>query len=158
MYINISYKFHRIPNRQSRFITKVHDLLGQPSYIHTLFWLLVSLKLSPLYIYVHYSDYWSVWHSPPSIYVHYSDYLSVWRSLPSIYVHYFDYWSVWHSLPSIYTYIILTTGQFDTLCPPYGPWCEETFWGCEQHRRRPACASAQSDQRLCYSHFEKNHM
>ena len=22
---------------------------------------------------------------------------------------------------------------------------------CEQHRRRPACASAQSDQRLCYS-------
>ena len=21
---------------------------------------------------------------------------------------------------------------------------------CEQHRRRPACASAQSDQRLCY--------
>ena len=24
---------------------------------------------------------------------------------------------------------------------------------CEQHRRRPACASAQSDQRLCYSQF-----
>ena len=23
--------------------------------------------------------------------------------------------------------------------------------GCEQHRRRPACASAQTDQRLCYS-------
>ena len=22
---------------------------------------------------------------------------------------------------------------------------------CEQHRRRPACAFAQSDQRLCYS-------
>ena len=22
--------------------------------------------------------------------------------------------------------------------------------GCEQHRRRPACAFAQSDQRLCY--------
>ena len=33
MYINISYKFHRIPDRQSRFITKVHDLLGKPSYI-----------------------------------------------------------------------------------------------------------------------------
>ena len=32
MYINISYKFHRIPDRQSHFITKVHDLLGQPSY------------------------------------------------------------------------------------------------------------------------------
>ena len=24
---------------------------------------------------------------------------------------------------------------------------------CKQHRRRPACASAQSDQRLCYSRF-----
>ena len=33
MYINISYKFHRILDRQSRFITKVHDLLGQPSYL-----------------------------------------------------------------------------------------------------------------------------
>ena len=30
--IIISYKFHRIPDRQSRYITKVHDLLGQPSY------------------------------------------------------------------------------------------------------------------------------
>ena len=30
--------------------------------------------------------------------------------------------------------------------------------GCEQHRRRPACASAQSDQRLCYSLFGKYHM
>ena len=29
---------------------------------------------------------------------------------------------------------------------------------CEQHRRRPACASAQSDQRLCYSLFKKYHM
>ena len=29
---------------------------------------------------------------------------------------------------------------------------------CEQHRRRPACASAQSDQRLCYSLFGKYHM
>ena len=29
---------------------------------------------------------------------------------------------------------------------------------CEQHRRRPACASAQSDQRLCYSLFRKNHI
>ena len=26
---------------------------------------------------------------------------------------------------------------------------------CEQHRRRPACASTQSDQRLCYSLFWK---
>ena len=30
--------------------------------------------------------------------------------------------------------------------------------GCEQHRRRPACASAQSDQRLCYLRFVKNHI
>ena len=29
---------------------------------------------------------------------------------------------------------------------------------CEQHRRRPACASAQSDQRLCYSYFRKCYM
>ena len=28
---------------------------------------------------------------------------------------------------------------------------------CEQHRRRPACASAQSDKRLCYSLFGKYH-
>ena len=28
----------------------------------------------------------------------------------------------------------------------------------EQQMRRPACASAQSDQRLCYSLFEKCHM
>ena len=133
------------------------DTLG-PLYLHTLFWLLVSLTLSTLYIYVHYSDYWSVWHSLPSIYVHYSDYWSVWHTPPSIYtyiilttgqfdtlclyicklfwllvsltlsasiyVHYSDYWSVWHSLPSVYTYIILTTGQLDTLCPLF----IHTFW------------------------------
>ena len=29
---------------------------------------------------------------------------------------------------------------------------------CEQHRRRPACASAQSDQHLCYSLFGKYHI
>ena len=29
MYINISYKFHRIPDALSHFTTKVHDLLGQ---------------------------------------------------------------------------------------------------------------------------------
>ena len=28
----------------------------------------------------------------------------------------------------------------------------------EQQRRRPACASAQSDQRLCYSLIEKYHI
>ena len=36
MFINLSYKFHRIPDRQSRFIIKVHDLLGQPSYVRYL--------------------------------------------------------------------------------------------------------------------------
>ena len=36
MYINISYKFHRIPDTQSHFITKVQDLLGQPSFIQNL--------------------------------------------------------------------------------------------------------------------------
>ena len=30
--------------------------------------------------------------------------------------------------------------------------------GCEQHRRRPACASTQTDQRLCYSIIKKNHI
>ena len=30
--------------------------------------------------------------------------------------------------------------------------------GCEQHRHRQTCASAQSDQRLCYSRFGKNHI
>ena len=29
---------------------------------------------------------------------------------------------------------------------------------CEQHSRRPACASAQSDQRLCYSLVRKYHV
>ena len=29
---------------------------------------------------------------------------------------------------------------------------------CEQQRRRPACASAQSDQRLCYSLIGKYHI
>ena len=33
MYIEISYKFHRIPDTQSRVLTKVYDFLGQPSYI-----------------------------------------------------------------------------------------------------------------------------
>ena len=32
------------------------------------------------------------------------------------------------------------------------------FGGREQHRRRTACASTQSDQRLCYSLFRKHHI
>ena len=36
---------------------------------------------------------------------------------------------------------------------------EKLFSGvCEQQRRRPACASAQTDQRLCYSIFGKYHI
>ena len=34
MYKNISLKYHRITGTQTRVITKVHDLLGQPSYIY----------------------------------------------------------------------------------------------------------------------------
>ena len=30
--MKMSCKFHKIPGTQSRVITKVHDLLGQPSY------------------------------------------------------------------------------------------------------------------------------
>ena len=33
MLMNKSQKNHRIPNAKSRAITKVHDLLGQPSYM-----------------------------------------------------------------------------------------------------------------------------
>ena len=48
----------------------------------------------------------------------------------------------------------------ESVCPPSIPTCI-TPWAstrenlfsvvCEKQRRRPACASAQSDQRLCYS-------
>ena len=33
MWMKTSCKFYRIPGTQSRVITKVHDLLGQPSYM-----------------------------------------------------------------------------------------------------------------------------
>ena len=33
-----------------------------------------------------------------------------------------------------------------------------SYDGCEQHRRRPAWAWTQSDQRLCFSLFEKYHI
>ena len=33
MYINTSYKYHRVTCTQSCVIRKVHDLLGQPSYV-----------------------------------------------------------------------------------------------------------------------------
>ena len=39
------------------------------------------------------------------------------------------------------------------------PRREKTRLGvCEQHRRSPDCASAQSDQRLCYSLFGNFYM
>ena len=45
--------------------------------------------------------------------------------------------------------------------PPftYGPRCEKTcFRRFVKKRCRPACASAQSDQRLCYSFLGKHHI
>ena len=33
MYINTSFKYHRVTWTQSCVVTKVHDLLGQPSYM-----------------------------------------------------------------------------------------------------------------------------
>ena len=35
---------------------------------------------------------------------------------------------------------------------------KSVFGVCEQQRRRPACASAQSDQRICYSLIGKYHI
>ena len=32
------------------------------------------------------------------------------------------------------------------------------FVACEEQRRRPACAAAKSDQHLCYSLSEMNHI
>ena len=37
-------------------------------------------------------------------------------------------------------------------------WENLSLGVCEQHRRRPACASAQSYQHLCFSFFGKNHI
>ena len=40
-----------------------------------------------------------------------------------------------------------------------GPQRENfVFWVCKQQRHRPACASAQTDQHLCYSLFGKDHI
>ena len=36
MYKNTSYTYHRVTYTQSCVITKVHDLLGQPSYMYVL--------------------------------------------------------------------------------------------------------------------------
>ena len=50
--------------------------------------------------------------------------------------------------------------KLDKLCNHDWASTQETLSSgvCEQHRRRPACASTQSDHRLCYSLFGKYHM
>ena len=54
MYMNTSYRYHSISDTKSRVITKVHDLLGQPSYLcccyccphgHAFFSKLIIIKL-----------------------------------------------------------------------------------------------------------------
>ena len=46
-----------------------------------------------------------------------------------------------------------------TLKMLYGIWASPrenlSSWICEQQSRRTACASAQTDQRICYSRFGK---
>ena len=60
MYIITSLKYHRITDKQSRVMTKVHDLLGQPSYscnsigvyclnVHV-YWLFAAFKAISIYI------------------------------------------------------------------------------------------------------------
>ena len=46
-----SCKFHRLPGTQSRVITKVHDLLGQPSYIFKIA-LVISENVRIAFLYV----------------------------------------------------------------------------------------------------------
>ena len=43
--------------------------------------------------------------------------------------------------------------QLEILYMLYGPHCMKNLYSgvCEQQRHRPACAFAQTDQRLCYS-------
>ena len=52
--------------------------------------------------------------------------------------------------PLIFTFAVRSSGSI-------WAWAREdpSSGICEQHRRRPACASAQSDQRLCCSLCEK---
>ena len=52
------------------------------------------------------------------------------------------------------------SGSLQELKNTYGPRREKTCLRgvCEQHGRRPACASAQSDQRPCYSLIGKYHI
>ena len=45
MCINTSFKYHRVTCTQSCVITKVHDLLGQPSY-YSIFLICIPIKIS----------------------------------------------------------------------------------------------------------------
>ena len=48
---------------------------------------------------------------------------------------------------------------FGTYHISHGPHAINLSLGvCKQHRTRPACASAQSDQHLCYSLFEVSYV
>ena len=44
----------------------------------------------------------------------------------------------------------------DLSIPDICPLSYIVFMVCEQQRQRPACASSQTDQRLCYSLFVKD--
>ena len=64
--------------------------------------------------------------------------------------------------------VILRVHVFACLCSNVYPRCVNHNWAstrvnlssgvCEQQRRRPACAYAQSDQRLCRSYIGKYHV
>ena len=75
-------------------------------------------------------------------------------------VHY--YLEIITCAPSISTmdhpkFIVLNQKE-ESICM-YGPGCEKTSClDLQTQRRRPACASTQSDQRLCYSLNRKKHI
>ena len=46
MYINRSLKYHRFAGTQSRIISKVHDLLGQPLYMYSEKFVVISFVFS----------------------------------------------------------------------------------------------------------------
>ena len=48
--------------------------------------------------------------------------------------------------------------QWHSLSVPYYDARKPVFGVCEEQKRRPACASAQTDQRLCHSLIVKYHV
>ena len=60
----------------------------------------------------------------------------------------------------LYAFVVHTSqDSFSAWSTIWASTRENLSWGvCEQHRCRPTCASAQSDQRLCYSRFGKYHI